>query len=113
MQLLTDQSILVCNHVVGRVKIEASQQLVRIQQRPVLVEIDPENRPIVSCPNIGVAIKPCQHTLQVREGYSELLRIQGKRVCLDTVSGLTDGTPPGAVHYRVYQPQQDLVSEAP
>jgi hypothetical protein len=112
MKILTDQSILVCNHVLGKVGLQPSQQLVTIQQRSVLVEPDPEKRPITGCPNYGVAIKPCQNTLKVREGYSDLLRIQGQRVCLDTISGLTDGTPPGAVKYRVYSPEQDLVTEA-
>jgi hypothetical protein len=40
------------------------------------------------------------------------VRIDGRRVCLDTVTGLTDGTPPGTIKYEVRSPGQDLVSEA-
>ena len=29
--------------------------------------------------------------------------------CLDSVRGLTDGTPPGTVHYQVRSPGQDWV----
>lgn len=111
MRLLTEDAVLVCAHELGIVGILATQDLVTISQRSVLVETDPEQRPIVGCPNTGPAIKPCTNTLAVRGGYSDLLRIDGRRVCLDTVTGLTDGTPPGTVRYKVRSPGQDLVSE--
>ena len=74
---------------------------------------DPEGRPIRFCPNYGVGIKPCQRTLKVNQGYSTLLLIGGKRVALDSVRGLTDGTPPGVVEYVVRQPGQELLEERP
>ena len=111
MKLLTEDAILVCAHVLGTVGIEPTQDLVTVEGRRVLVQTNPEDRPIAACPNIGATIKPCQRTLKVREGYSDFIRIDGKRVCLDTITGLTDGTPPGTVNYRVYDPGQDLVSE--
>jgi hypothetical protein len=40
------------------------------------------------------------------------VRIDGCAVCLDTVTGLTDGTPPGIVTYKVRSPGQTLVTEA-
>lgn len=110
MRPLTQNAILVCAHELGVVGMIASQGLVRIQGRRALVEPDPVGRPIVGCPNIGPSIKPCTSTLPVQAGYSDLLRIDGRRVCLDTVSGLTDGTPPGTVKYKVRSPGQDLVS---
>jgi hypothetical protein len=112
MRVLTEDALLVCNHELGTVRIVATQDLVTVQGRRVLVETDPESRPIVGCPNVGATIKPCQQTLRVQTGYSSLVRISGRRVCLDTVTGLTDGTPPGTVQYKVRQPGQDLVSEA-
>lgn len=112
MLLLTQDAVLRCAHVMGVVDIVATQKLVTIEGRRVLVEIDPEGRPIKGCPNYGVGIKPCTHTLKVIEGYSNLLRIDGHRVCLQTVTGLTDGTPPGVVPYRVDTPGQKFVSEA-
>jgi hypothetical protein len=112
MKLLTKDAVLVCNHELGTVRIVATQDLVTVEQRQVLVEKDPEGRPIAACPNVGATIKPCQLTLPVKEGYSDLIRIEGKRACLDTVTGLTDGTPPGTIQYKVRAPGQDLVSEA-
>lgn len=111
MRWLTKDAILVCAHEQGLVGIVATQNLVAIEGRQVLVETDPEQRPIVGCPNYGPTIKPCTSTLKVRAGYSDLLRVEGRRVCLDTVTGLTDGTPPGMVEYKVRSPGQDLVSE--
>ena len=111
MKLLTQDSVLICAHVLGNVDVRATQRLVTIDGRRVLVEVDPESRPIRGCPNVGATIKPCQLTLRVQVGYSDLLRIDGRRVCLDTVTGLTDGTPPGMVPYRVRSPRQTLVSE--
>jgi hypothetical protein len=111
MLLLTEDAHLICNHVLGKVDVEPGQSLVTIARRKVLVEVDPESRPIRGCPNVGATIKPCQRTLRVEVGYSNLLRINGKRICLDTVTGLTDGTPPGTVKYRVAEPGQDFVAE--
>ena len=108
MRWLTEDAVLVCHHG-GVVKNEASQSLVTIAGRRVLVEDNPEKRSIVGCPFIGPMIKPCTNTLAVKEGYSALLRIGGHRVCLDNVSGLTDGSPPGAVKYVVRTPGQSLV----
>jgi hypothetical protein len=111
MRLLTEDAVLVCAHELGVVGIAATQALVTVAGRRVLVERDPEARPVAGCPNVGPAIKPCTTTLPVRAGYSGLLRIGGRRVCLDTVTGLTDGTPPGTVQYRVRIPGQILVAE--
>ena len=109
MKLLTVDAVLVCAHELGKVGISASQSLVTINGRNVLVEIDPEGKSIAACPNVGPTIKPCTTTLKVDTGYSALMRISGRRVCLDTVTGLTDGTPPGLVKYHVVRPGQDLV----
>jgi len=111
MRWLTEDAVLVCAHETGLVGIVATQDLVSIERRRVLVATDPEGRPIVGCPNVGPTIKPCTATLKVKQGYSALLRIDGRPVCLDTVTGLTDGTPPGTVEYKVRRSGQDLVEE--
>jgi hypothetical protein len=112
MLILTEDAVLVCKHELGKVGIKATQQIVTVNGRTVLVEKDPEERPISHCPNYGPTIKPCAKTLAVKAGYSDLLRIEGRRICLDTVTGLTDGTPPGIVKYEVRNAGQDFVSEA-
>lgn len=109
MKVLTEDALLVCAHELGEVGLAPQQGWVTINGRRVLVDSDPEKRPISRCPNIGVAIKPCQLTLPVERGYSEFVRVDGQRICLDTVTGKTDGTPPGVVMYHVRQPGQDFV----
>ena len=111
MKWLTEDAVINCKHELGIVGIAPSQDLVTIEHRKVLVENNPEGRPISGCPNIGATIKPCTTTLKVEEGYSDLLRINGLRICLDTVTGLTDGTPPGVVKYTVRIPGQEFVAE--
>jgi len=59
----------------------------------------------------GPGLKPCATTLRVTKGYSDFVSIGGRRVCLDAVTGLTDGTPPGTVNYVVRKPGQRLVEE--
>jgi hypothetical protein len=111
MLLLTEDAVIVCKHELGHVSIEPTQNLVTIAGRRLLVEPDTERRGISRCPNYGISIKPCTLTLAVRQGYSNLLRIQGKRVGLDTIKGLTDGTPPGIVEYKVRSAGQQFVFE--
>ena len=113
MYILTEDAVLICDHELGKVNIAATQTLVTINQRRILVERNPQGRSITGCPNVGPTIKPCTTTLAVKRGYSDFVRINGKRVCLDTVKGLTDGTPPGSVNYKVRSPGQRLVEEAP
>jgi hypothetical protein len=110
-KLLTENAVVVCNHELGIVTNGPTQTLARIRGRRVLVDDNPERRPIRGCPNIGLNVKPCTNTLKVEQGYSALVRVNGRRVCLDTVTGLTDGTPPGTVKYHVRVPGQDLVAE--
>ncbi|WP_427172746.1 hypothetical protein [Arthrobacter sp. 92] len=111
MKLLVTAAILRCGHD-GLVKNMPSQQWVRVAGLPVLVDHDPQGRDIAMCPNVGINIKPCNRTLLVQKGYSAFVRINAKAVCLDTVEGFTDGTPPGAVKYTVRRPGQGFVEAA-
>ena len=108
MRILVKEAILRCGHD-GKVENVPSQEWVRVKGSPVLVDNDPQGRDISMCPNVGINIKPCNKTLPVTKGYSTFVRIGGKAVCLDTVEGFTDGTPPGAVKYNVRRPGQTFV----
>ena len=108
MRILVKEAILRCGHD-GKVENVPSQEWVRVKGSPVLVDNDPQGRDISMCPNIGINIKPCNKTLPVTKGYSTFVRIGGKAVCLDSVEGFTDGTPPGGVKYNVRRPGQTLV----
>ncbi len=111
MFFLSDQAKIVCNHELGQVQNVPSQNWVKIAGHPILVNNDPEGKAIKGCPNYGVGIKPCQTTLKVTIGYSGFIRIDGRAISLDSLSGLTDGTPPGAVRYKVNDAGQNCVSE--
>lgn len=111
MYWLTEDAKLVCEHEAGTVAIDATQDLVCVDGRRVLVETYPVGRKISRCPFTAPGQKPCMLTLAVAEGYSPRITIDGNRVCLDTVTGLTDGTPYGTFHYFVRRPGQSLVEE--
>jgi hypothetical protein len=110
MRALTEDALLLCDHG-GWVHPAVRQSWVTIHQRLVLVADDPEGRSISGCPNLNpaVGLKPCGHTQRVLQGYSSFVRIDGHPVCLDSITGFTDGTPPGAVTYTVKNPGQTLV----
>ncbi len=112
MRVMTEDAIVVCTHQLGSVERRPSQDLVRVDGRRILVDDDPVGRGIRLCPNYGVTVKPCNKTLAVTVGYSALLRVDGQRVCLDTVRGLTDGTPPSVVEYEVRDAGQVLLESA-
>ena len=109
MELIHRDAVVKCDHD-GRIPQVPSQQWVTISGIPVLVDADPEGRDIVACPNYGPTIKPCAKTLKVAVGYSvSFLAIGDQRVVLSHLDGLTDGTPPGLVHYKVRDPLQTFV----
>jgi hypothetical protein len=111
VKLLTRQAKIVCDHRTGIVQLHATQEYVTIGGQPVLVENDPVARQISGCVNMGPTIKPCTLTLAALAGYSDFIRIDGRRVCLDTVTGTTDGTPPVAIKYLVANPGQSFVEQ--
>lgn len=113
MDWLTEDARLACEHG-GSVSNAPTNKLVRIANRRVLVATNPEGRSITGCPNANVlmGLRPCLTTLPVKTGYSDFIRIEGRRVCLSSVRGLTDGTPPGIVDYLVLSPGQKLVRAA-
>ena len=86
MLLLTQDAVFLCGHALGKVSNAPSQGWVTVQGRSVLVRADPEGRPIAGCVNAW-PLKPCLTTLAVRTGYSSLLRVDGREICLDTVRG--------------------------
>lgn len=110
MYFLTEKALIQCGHM-GVVRIKATQSFVTINNAKVLVAKDPERRIIVGCPIAAPAGKPCLLTLSAHKGYSTFLRINNRQICLDTITGFTDGVPPGVVHYKVTSSGQRFVSE--
>lgn len=57
---------------------------------------------ITGCPISGPSIKPCTRVVSIESGKFPAADPDDERVFLRaSVSGLTDGTPPGAVHFHV------------
>jgi len=110
VRVLTEDALLTCAHPGGVVSIAPTQELVTIAGRRMLVEPNPEGRRISGCTNAAPPMKPCTKTLPVTNGYSTFVRIGGHRVCLDTVTGLTDGMMAGTVKYVVRKPGQQFVA---
>jgi hypothetical protein len=108
MRWIHRDSLITCDHD-GRVENQPSQRWVTVAGSPVLVHDDPEGRTITACPNYGPTIKPCGKTLTVRVGYSDWLRVDGRRVVLSNLEGFTDGTPPGLVHHTVRDARQGFL----
>lgn len=109
MMVITELAFITCDHATGVVGLRSSQSFVRIEGGLVLIGNDPGNKMIGGCSNIGPTIKPCTMTMAVEQGKSDFVSIGGTPVCLDTVVGGTDGTPPSATKYRVRHPGQVLV----
>jgi hypothetical protein len=111
VKILTEDAKLVCVHPLGQVVIKASQRWVTVVGRAVLVSSDPEVCTITKCTNLVTPNVPCSRTGAVVKGYSTFVRIDGRAVCLDAVSGLTNGTIQGTVRYSVAAPGQSFVAE--
>jgi hypothetical protein len=111
--VLTKDAYFLCDHD-GRAEPAARQSYVLINATPVLVHGDPVGRTIHGCTNFNppLGLKPCGTTLKVLNGYSTFIRISGRPICLSTVEGMTDGTPPGAVRYSVHRSGQDWIQAA-
>lgn len=113
MKTLTEDAKVVCRHETGVVQLLlATQDLATINGRKILVTPDPMFKPISGCANLGPTIKPCTLTISVSRGYSKLVTINGRAICLDSLVGVTDGTPPVTVEYHVRHPGQTLVNVA-
>ena len=108
--LLTEKSVVACNHG-ARVNIVAAQRFVTIANEAALTFPDPSGKPIGGCPNIGASIKPCTFSLAVGKGYSSFVTINGRPMVKQDLDGLTDGTPPGGVHFTTASVLQTFVTE--
>jgi hypothetical protein len=91
--------------------MKRSQSWVTVVGRPILVEPDPLHRPIAACPQSLAGAPPCRNTISVNEAasYSALVRIDNRRVCLNTTTGTTDWGALTSTPYTVSDAGQALV----
>src|SRR5690349_4144787 len=109
MKVLTEDAKLVCLHN-GGVNLNPRQSWVTIANRRVLVATDPVGCSIdAGCINKMTPNVPCTLTMDVSEGYSTFVRVDGNALCLDTVTGTTNGQI-GKFPYSVRTPGQTFIS---
>lgn len=106
--VLTEKSVINCKHG-GRVNVTAAQRFVTIAGEAVLSFPDPTPKPISGCPNISSSSKPCTSTTSTLKGFSSFVTMNGRNIVNADLDGLTDGTPPAAVHYSMTSALQTFV----
>lgn len=111
MKPLTTRAVFSCSHPPGKADASPHEQnFVRIEGAHVLVGDDPGGLSVSLCALVPPNNKPCDRTLDPGAGHSAWIRIEGTPVCLDRITGPTNGVPPGA--YVVVAPGQNLVTDA-
>jgi len=106
--VVTSSAVILCAHG-GRVTLVPKQAGVTAGGAPVMCEGDLVGSPIVGCAQApSVATKPCTLVVSTLPGGSSLkASASGKPVHLDTLTGMTDGVPPGVI--TVVSPGQTIV----
>lgn len=106
--VVTSNAVIMCVHG-GQVTLIPKQTQVTIQGGAVLCEPDLVGCPIVGCaqpPSPGT--KPCTMVVSTLPGSTSLkVMVGGRPAYIATLSGLTDGVPPGAL--IVSYPGQTIV----
>lgn len=106
--VVTSSAVITCVHG-GQVALIPRQSQVIVQGAPALCEPDLVGAPIVGClqpPSPGT--KPCTTVVSTLPGSTSLqVSAAGRPVYVATLSGLTDGVPPGAL--VVVSPGQTIV----
>jgi hypothetical protein len=96
--IVTTNATIMCSHG-GQVTLIPKQAQVTIQGGSVLCEGDLSGAPIIGClqpPSPGS--KPCTMVVSTLPGSSApTVLVLGRPVLLQTLTGLTDGVPPGTI----------------
>lgn len=90
--ILTTSATIGCGHG-GTVQVSAGQSKLSIGGAAVLVAGDLDGRPIAGCPQPNI---PCTAVTSV-SGVPSRLSVGGAAALLDTITGTTNGSPPGAL----------------
>src|SRR5207237_81907 len=106
--IITSNATITCIHG-GRVVLVPRQAQVTVQGGSVICEPDLVGCLIVGCAQPPTATtKPCTTVISTLPGSSDpQVTVDGRPVYLATLSGITDGVPPGAI--IVADPGQTLV----
>jgi hypothetical protein len=96
--ILNSAGVVVCPHA-GRVTLIPRQLNVLAQTGYVMREADVVGAPIVGCRKpFALGSAPCRTVVVVFPGSTSIVvSVGGQPVCLETLTGLTDGVPPATV----------------
>lgn len=96
--IVTTNATIMCPHG-GRVTLLPRQTQVVVQGGPALCEPDLVGAPIVGCAQpASPSSKPCTAVVSTLPGSSSpRVTVGGRPVYLDTLTGMTDGVPPGMI----------------
>jgi hypothetical protein len=96
--VVTTNATIMCIHG-GRVMLVPKQTSVQVQGGMVLCEGDLVGAPIVGCAQPPtIASKPCTLVVSTLPGGSSpRVTVAGRPAHIATLSGITDGVPPGAI----------------
>jgi hypothetical protein len=106
--IVTSNATILCAHG-GHVTLSARQTTVTIDGGAVLCEPDLVGAPIVGCAQApSASTKPCTTVASTLPGSSSTtVLVEGRPAYVATLTGLTDGVPPGAI--MVVHPGQTTV----
>ncbi|RJL35441.1 hypothetical protein [Bailinhaonella thermotolerans] len=105
--VLTTGASIGCGHG-GTVRLQPGQRTALVAGAAVLARGDLEGKPITNCGQTGPGFVPCTLVASVTGGASVTLRVGGRPALLATVTGLTNGNPPGVL--TVLDPGQTSLS---
>jgi hypothetical protein len=96
--IVTSNAVITCVHG-GQVTVIPKQSQVTIQGGAVLCEPDLVGSPIVGCAQPpSPSSKPCTMVVSTLPGSTSLkVMVGGRPAYVATLSGVTDGVPPGAI----------------
>lgn len=107
--VITTSATIMCAHG-GRVQLMPKQQTVLAGGAPILRETDLIGAPVVGCAQPPtVSSKPCTTVVSTipMSGTASTLLVGGMPAHTQTVTGMTDGVPPGTI--QVVDPGQQQV----
>jgi hypothetical protein len=107
--VVTSNDVIMCSHG-GTVMVTPKQATVQAQGGAVLRDTDLIGAPIVGCAQPPtISSKPCTTVLSTLPGSTApTVQAGGLPVHVSTLTGLTDGVPPGTI--SVVSPSAPLVS---
>jgi hypothetical protein len=106
--IVTATATILCAHG-GQVTLIPRQMIALAQGSPILCEPDLVGAPIIGCAQPPtIASKPCTTVISTIPGSTSLkVSVSGRPAYVATLSGITDGVPPGVI--MVVNPGQTLV----